>query len=55
LIILNLWLNSFSKELLKLNVLNEIWFQEYKNDQEIKLGTQQLRDGKLKWQFYLWI
>jgi hypothetical protein len=41
----------FSKELLKLNVLNKMWFQEYKSNQEIKLGNQGLRDSELKWQF----
>ncbi len=49
-IILSFELEHFSKDLLKLNVLNEIWFQEYKNNQEIKSGTQGLRDSKIKWQ-----
>jgi len=28
-----------------------MWFHKYKNNQEIKLGTQRLRDSELKWQF----
>lgn len=31
------------------NVLNEIWFQEYKNNQKIKSNTQWLKDSELKW------
>jgi hypothetical protein len=50
LIILNLKAEYFSKELLKLKELNEMWFQEYENDQEITSGTQELRDSEIKWQ-----
>ena len=51
-ITLNLWPEYFSKELLKLNVLNKIWFQEYKNNQENRSVTQGSRDSELKWQEY---
>jgi len=49
------WPKCFSRELLKLNVLNEIWFTEFTNNQEIKSETQGLRECELKWQFYLWL
>jgi hypothetical protein len=50
LIIRNLWPEYLSKELSRLNIINEIWFQKYKNNQEIKSGTQGLRDSKIKLQ-----